>query len=116
MSRFFLFIIAGLFTFTLHAQSKEQVKKKFATIKPGMSENSVIKEVGEPKKIEAFTTVRNNSYDTSTYWKYDKDVTVVFTNHAVESVEYDRNILLKRIQEKASRKDSEGLKIVNRGS
>lgn len=89
--------------------------KKFAAIKPGTSEADVIKQVGDPKKIESFTTVRNNSYDTSRYWRYENDVIIIFTNHAVESVEPKWETLLRKIQQRANRKDEEGIKIISGG-
>lgn len=87
--------------------------KKFAAIKPGTSETDVIRMVGEPRKIEHFSTVRNNSYDTTRYWRYDNDVIVVFTNHAVESVEPKWENLLKKIQQRANRKDEDGIRIIS---
>lgn len=89
--------------------------KKFAAIKPGTSEADVVKQVGEPKKIEHFTTVRNNSYDTSRYWRYENDVIIIFTNHAVESVEPKWDALLRKIQQRANRKDDDGIKIISGG-
>lgn len=90
----------------------QSLPKKFAAIKPGTSEADVIKQVGEPVKIERFVTVKNNSYDTSRYWRYDRDVIVVFTNHAVERVVPKWEQLLKTIQQRANRKDEEGIKII----
>lgn len=86
--------------------------KKFMLIKPGTSENDVVKLVGEPIKIERFVTVKNNTSDTSRYWRYQGDITVVFTNHAVSMVEPKWDNVLKHIQLYANRQDQEGIKII----
>lgn len=84
----------------------------FRKITPGTSEPDVIKLVGEPYKIEKFATVKNNSFDTSKYWRYSNDIIIVFTNHAVEAVIPKWETVLKRIQLGAARKDDNGLTIV----
>jgi hypothetical protein len=86
--------------------------KKYAAIAVGTSEADVIKKLGEPKKIESFSTVKNNTYDTSYYWRYDGDITIIFTNHAVETIEPKWDNVLKRIQQKANKKDENGLTII----
>lgn len=91
----------------------QALPKKFAAINPGTSETDVIKQVGEPKQIERFSTVRNNSYDTTRYWRYEKDIIIVFTNHAVETIEPQWETLLKKIQQRANRKDEDGIKIIS---
>lgn len=91
----------------------QTLPKEFANIKVGTSEVDVIKQLGEPKRIENFVTVRNNSFDTTRYWRYEKDIIIVFTNHAVESVEPKWDVLLKKIQLKANRKDQDGITIIN---
>ena len=88
------------------------VPQAFRKITLGTSEPDVIKLVGEPQKIEKFATVKNNSYDTSRYWRYSNDVIIIFTNHAVDAVVPKWENVLKRIQQKAARKDDEGLTIV----
>ena len=57
----------------------------------------MIKILGEPKKIESFSTVKNNTYD---------------TNHAVETIEPKWENVLKRIQQKANKKDENGITII----
>ena len=86
--------------------------KKYAAIAVGTSEADVTKKVGEPKKIESFSTIKNNTYDTSYYWRYDGDITIIFTNHAVETIEPKWENVLKRIQQKANKKDENGLTII----
>jgi hypothetical protein len=90
----------------------QSLPKKYAAITAGTSEADVIKILGEPKKIESFSTVRNNTYDTSYYWKYDGDITIIFTNHAVETIEPKWENVLKRIQQKANKKDENGITII----
>jgi hypothetical protein len=90
----------------------QSLPKKYAVIKTGTSEADVIKILGEPKKIESFSTVKNNTYDTSYYWKYDGDITIIFTNHAVETIEPKWENVLKRIQQKANKKDENGITII----
>ncbi|MBW7845974.1 MAG: hypothetical protein H3C45_10105 [Bacteroidia bacterium] len=90
----------------------QTVPDKFRSIAIGTSEPDVIKLVGEPKSIANFVTVKNNSFDTSRYWRYKNDVIIVFTNHAVEAVITKWENLLKHIQKQATREDSDGLKII----
>jgi len=90
----------------------QSLPKKYADIKTGTSESDVIKILGEPKKIESFSTVKNNTYDTSYYWKYDGDITIILTNHAVENIEPKWENVLKRIQQKANKKDENGITII----
>lgn len=90
----------------------QSLPKKYAAIITGTSEADVIKILGEPKKIESFSTVKNNTYDTSYYWKYDGDITIIFTNHAVETIEPKWENVLKRIQQKANKKDENGITII----
>jgi hypothetical protein len=90
-------------------------QKSDSPLKEGMSDIDVKKILGEPMKIEHFTTVKNNTFDTSVYWRYANNTVVVITNHLYNRTEKNWNELLKTIQLKASRKDSEGLKIVTNG-
>lgn len=91
----------------------QSLPKKYAAITIGTSEADVIKAVGEPKKIESFSTVKYNTYDTSYYWRYDGEITIIFTNHAVETVEPKWENVLKRIQQRANKKEQNGLIIIN---
>jgi hypothetical protein len=97
-----------LIVFNANAQA---LPKKFREIKTGTSEVDVIKLVGNPTRVERFVTVKNNTYDTSRYWRYN-DVTIVFTNHAVEKVETKWEMVLKHIQQYANRKDNDGINII----
>jgi len=90
----------------------QTLPKKFAAIKAGTSEPDLIKQVGMPLKIESFVTVKNQTFDTSKYWRYENDITLVITNHAVDRVEPKWENVLKFIQQKASSQHSEGLKII----
>lgn len=95
--------------------AQQGLPKKFAAIKPGTSEADVIRQVGDPKRIEPFSTVRNQTYDTSYYWRYENDITIIFTNHAVETIEPRWENVLKRIQQRANRKDENGISIIQGG-
>ena len=92
--------------------SAQNLPKKFASIKLGTSESDVIKQIGNPDKIERFVTVKNNTFDTSKYWRYQGDITIVFTNHAVSAIQPKWENVLKHIQQYANRKDEEGIKII----
>lgn len=107
--RFSLLVLGVVFGLMCAAQS---IPQTFRAIKPGTSEPDVIKLVGEPQRIEKFATVKNNSFDTTRYWRYSNDVIIIFTNHAVETVVPKWDAVLKRIQLKAARKDEEGLTVV----
>lgn len=98
--------------FTINNVSAQDLPKAFMLIKEGTSESDVIKMVGNPVKIERFVTVKNNTSDTSKYWRYQGDITIVFTNHAVSKVEKKWENVLKYIQLYANRKDEEGIKII----
>jgi hypothetical protein len=90
-------------------------QETYSSLKQGMSDIEVKKILGEPIKVENFTTVKNNTLDTSFYWRYAQDKVIVITNHLYDRTEKNWNGLLKSIQLKASRKDSEGLRIVSHG-
>lgn len=107
--RLSLLVLGVVFGLMCAAQG---VPQTFRTIKPGTSEPDVIKQVGEPQRIEKFATVKNNSFDTTRYWRYSNDVIIIFTNHAVDAVVAKWDVVLKRIQQRAARKDEEGLTIV----
>jgi hypothetical protein len=109
-----LFILVFFTAYCCLAQSGES-GKRWNELKPGMSDVDVKKIMGEPVKIEHFTTVKNNTFDTSVYWSYTNNYVVVLTNHLYERIEKNRDELLKSIQQKASKKDSGGLRIVTNG-
>ncbi|MBP9187029.1 MAG: hypothetical protein KBE91_04175 [Bacteroidia bacterium] len=110
MIRLATFIVC---VFTVNFCKAQSLPKKYAAITNGTSEVDVIKAVGEPKKIESFSTVKYNTYDTSYYWRYDGEITIIFTNHAVETVEPKWENVLKRIQQRANKKEENGLIIIN---
>lgn len=106
-------IVSKVFLVGAVAAMAQGLPKKYAAIKPGTSEPDLIKLVGEPKKIESFVTVKNHTFDTSYYWRYESEITVIITNHAVESVEPKWENVLKRIQQKAGLTGNEGIKIIS---
>jgi hypothetical protein len=113
MRLFYLFMFMN-FSFLAKAQQSADTKKTWELLKPGMSDVDVKKLIGEPNKSENFTTVKRNTFDTSTYWRYPNNVVVVITNHLFERVEKNREDLLRSIQQNASKKDN-GLIIVPNG-
>lgn len=108
--RLFCLVILFVGVSNLGAQP---LPKKFAAIQAGTSKADVIKQVGEPLKIEKFATVKNYTHDTSYYWQYANGITIIFTNHAVDVIEPKWENVLKRIQQFANRKDESGIKIIN---
>lgn len=96
-----------------YAQQPTDTKKSWGMLKPGMSDVDVKKLIGEPTRLENFTTVKINTYDTSMYWRYPDEIVVVITNHLFERVEKNREELLKYIQQGASKHN--GLIIVTNG-
>jgi hypothetical protein len=116
MRKLFILILASVaFTAVVRAQDTSFDKKVLEDLKPGMAEAQVKQIVGEPIRFESFTTVKYQSYDTSVYWRYPNNVVVVFTNHLFDRIEEDREALLKYIQQRAFKKEKEGLVIVNNG-
>lgn len=110
---FVIFVAIFILSSVILAQSNNPEDKFWEVLKPGMSEIQVKQFVGEPIKLESFTTVKYNSYDTSVYWRYPNNTVVVFTNHLLDRIEEDRDALLRYIQQHAFKKDKEGLVIVN---
>jgi hypothetical protein len=84
-------------------------KKDFTKIKTGMSEMQVRKIVGEPEIRERFKTLRAGTHDTSTYWRYDNDLTIIFRNHYVDRMEKNHAALLQLVQEWADPKNKDGI-------
>lgn len=107
-----LLVSIGLMAF--YWAQAQTLPAKFAAIKPGTSETDVVKQVGEPTKIENFATVGNQNFDTSYYWRYQNSITIIFTNHAVSAIEPKWELVLKRIQAGASQSTPNGLKIITR--
>jgi hypothetical protein len=99
--------------FISEAQQSADSKKPWDQLKPGMSDIQVQKLIGEPDKYENFTTVKNNTFDTSVYWRYHSGEVVVITNHLFDRIEKNREELLRSIQLSASKNN--GLKIVPNG-
>lgn len=97
------------------AQQPSDSEKSWEQLKAGMSGVQVKQILGDPLKIEQFTTVRYNSYDTSVYWRYPNNRIVVVTNYIFERVEEDRTHLLKQLQQRAYKKSKDGLVIVYNG-
>jgi hypothetical protein len=88
---------------------------RFTSLKPGLSDIDVKKLLGEPAHIEPFATVKNNTSDTSVYWRYENNKIIVITNHLFDRVEKNRTELLKFIQRNASNTKEGGLTIVSYG-
>jgi outer membrane protein assembly factor BamE (lipoprotein component of BamABCDE complex) len=109
---FVLFLALVTFPNFTQAQETSFDKKRLETLKPGMAEPQVKQLLGEPIRFESFTTVKYQSYDTSVYWRYPDNTVVVVTNHIFERTEEDRDALLKYIQQRAFKKEKEGLVIV----
>lgn len=110
-----LFAILGLGMSQVAAQQPSDNEKNWEQLKAGMSAVQVKQLLGDPLKIEQFTTVRYNSYDTSVYWRYPNNRIVVVTNYIFERVEEDRTHLLKQLQQRAYKKSKDGLVIVYNG-
>lgn len=110
-----LFAILGFGISQVVAQQPSDNEKNWEQLKPGISAVQVKQLLGDPIKIEQFTTVRYNSYDTSVYWRYPNNRIVVVTNYIFERVEEDRTHLLKQLQQRAYKKSKDGLVIVYNG-
>lgn len=116
MLKFILgFICVCISVACLQAQSVE-TKDKWKLVKSGMSEQQLVQVMGDPIRLEPYTTVRYNTFDTSVYWRYPDDKIIVVTNHLVERIEHNRQQLLTFIQQHASKKDKDGLIIISHGT
>lgn len=103
---------AILFVFVpclIFGQNEENQAAKIARVKVGMSELQVKKIVGNPEIVEKFKTIKRNTIDTCTYWRYENDITIIFKKHLVIEVERDHNALLQRIQDWADRKNKDSI-------
>ncbi len=102
-----------LISFAAFSQSEEiDFKKNFPKVNIGMSELQVKKLVGNPEMIEHFKTLKIGTTDTTTYWRYEQDFTIIFKNHVVEEIEKNHNALLQRIQDWANPKNKDGIKLL----
>jgi hypothetical protein len=90
----------------------DTAKKDVGRIRAGMNEAMVRKVAGNPEIIEQFKTVKKGTRDTSTYWRYEDDLTVIFRRHIVEAIEKDHAALLRQIQEWADPKNKDGIKLL----
>jgi hypothetical protein len=113
MLRHILLLILVVVGTQAFSQTEEGEKKKdFTKIKQGMNEAQVKKLVGNPEFVEKFKTLKKGTTDTTTYWRYENDLTIIFKNHYVEEIERDHNQLLQRIQEWADPKNRDGIKLL----
>ncbi len=106
-----LFFI-GFLSFISGQTLAQKLPKKFAELKVGMSYVDVKKVVGDPIKIESFITVKNSTSDTTYYWRYQNDITLLITNYALEAVEPKWETVLKKIQMSANLKNENGITII----
>jgi hypothetical protein len=107
---FFTILFSSTFLF---AQTDEtEFNKHFLKVKIGMTEAQVKKEIGNPPIIENFKTLKIGTKDTTTYWRYENDMTVIFNKHIVEAIERNHNAMLQRVQEWADPKNKDGIKLL----
>ncbi len=111
-SALFFFVFLNTFSFYAIAQNVDEAKKDFTKVKVGMTEAQVKKVVGNPEIIENFKTLKIGTKDTTTYWRYENDLTIIFKRHLVESIERNHSALLQRIQEWADPKNKDGIKLL----
>ena len=96
----------------LSAQEGDDTKKDFTKVKVGMTEAQVKKVVGNPEMIENFKTLKIGTKDTTTYWRYENDLTIIFKKHVVEGIERNHSAMLQRVQEWADPKNKDGIKLL----
>ncbi len=77
-----------------------------------MTEAQVKKVVGNPEMIENFKTLKIGTKDTTTYWRYENDLTIIFKKHLVEGIERNHSAMLQRVQEWADPKNKDGIKLL----
>jgi hypothetical protein len=109
MKHIFLLIFVTISVHVFSQTEETEKKKDFTKIKQGMNEAQVKKVVGTPEFVEKFKTLKKGTTDTTTYWRYENDLTIVFKNHYVEEIERDHNQLLLHIQEWADPKNKDGM-------
>jgi len=107
----FLFII--LATFSTFAQTDDsEMKKDFTKVKIGMNEAQVKKIVGNPEVVENFKTIKIGTKDTTTYWRYENDMTIIFKKHIVDGIERNHSAMLQKVQEWADPKNKDRIKLL----
>lgn len=111
MIRCLFILITCLWGVSLHAQQTEE-KKDIKKVKVGMSEKDLIKVAGDPERKERFKTIVTGTTDTTAYWLYENDITIILKNHVVERIERDRNSILTNLQNWADPKNKEGIRII----
>lgn len=111
MIRCLFILITCLCSVSLHAQQTEE-KKDIKKVKVGMSEKDLIKVAGDPERKERFKTIVTGTTDTTAYWLYENDITIILKNHVVERIERDRNSILTNLQNWADPKNKEGIRII----
>ena len=105
-----LFLCFMGFVFSAFAQTDDaEIKKDFTKVKLGMSEAQVKKVVGNPEIIDRFKTVKRGTKDTSTYWRYENNLTIIFKNHYVLGLEKNHSVILQSVQEWADPKNKDSL-------
>jgi len=110
LNKFLLFIFFFITSTFLFAQTDEaEFNKHFMKVKIGMTEEQVKKEIGNPPFIETFKTLKIGTKDTTTYWRYENDMTVIFKKHIVEEIERNHSVMLHKIQEWADPKNKDGI-------
>ncbi|MCE2788106.1 MAG: hypothetical protein ACK445_05685 [Bacteroidota bacterium] len=112
MIRLLLGLICLLSVSILHAQLPDEEKKDIKKAKIGMSEKQLIKVAGEPERKERFKTIIQGSTDTTCYWLYENDITVILRNHYIDRIERDRNAILLKVQEWADPKNKDGINLI----
>lgn len=111
--RLYIIVIFLLTGFSLWAQQpEEETKKDITKVRVGMSEKELIKIAGEPERKERFKTLQNGTSDTTAYWLFNNNITIILKNHYVERIERDRNNILTKLQEWADPNNKEGIKII----
>jgi hypothetical protein len=111
-SALLLFSILCLQQFVSAQQASE---KTLLQLKPGMSDVQVRQIIGDPTRLENFSTVAYNTSDTTVYWRYGTELVLVITNHMFNRTELNREQLLRYIQQHAFQPNAQGLIIVNHG-
>lgn len=107
-----LIFFSIIFSSNLFAQESDDIKKDFTKVKVGMTEAQVKKVVGNPEMIENFKTLKIGTKDTTTYWRYENDLTIIFKKHLVEGIERNHSAMLQRVQEWADPKNKDGIKLI----
>lgn len=112
MQYLFLIVLNSAWIFSFSQQIENEGKKDFTKLKSGMSEKQIIKTVGEPIKIESFRTVKPSTHDTTVFWRYENDLTLIITNHYFQNIERNFSLILIRLQEWADPKNKDSLRVI----